>query len=173
MPTSLVAAESIAQSILLIRGHKVMLDADLAELYGVPTKALNQAVRRNMERFPADFMFQLSQDEKTEVVTNCDHLGSLRFSAVRPWVFTEHGALMAASILKSARAVEMSVFVVRAFVRLRVLARTHAELAVQLEALERKVAGHDADLRRTIAALRALIAQPGKRRQIGFVRGRQ
>lgn len=108
--------------ILTIRGEKVMLDADLAAVYGVATKALNQAVKRNGERFPSDFRFQLTKAERDEVVTNCDHLRSLRFSPVRPWAFTEHGAIMAASVLNSPRAVEMSLFVVRAFIRLREVA---------------------------------------------------
>lgn len=118
----------------------MLVDADLAEIYGVSTKALNQAVKRNAERFPEDFRFQLTAAEREEVVTNCDHLTRLRFSPVLPWAFTEHGSIMAASVLNSQRAVEMSAFVVRAFVRLRDLARTHAELARHLAALERRVA---------------------------------
>ena len=148
-----------------------MLDADLAVVYGIATKVLNQAVRRNRERFPPDFRFQLTKAERAEVVTNCDHLRGLRFSTVRPWVFTEHGALMAASVLNSPRAVQMSVFVVRAFLRLRVLTRTHAELSAKFDALERKVAGHDTDLKQMFNALRALIEPPRKLpRQIGFLR---
>jgi ORF6N domain len=146
-----------------------MLDADLAAVYGVATKALNQAVKRNVKRFPRDFRFQLTAAEHKKVVTNCDHLRSLRFSSTRPWAFTEHGAIMAATILKSPRAVEMSVFVVRAFVRLRELARNHAELALKLDALEQRVTGHDADLEDMFAALRKLIRPPRRpRRQIGF-----
>lgn len=157
--------------ILTIRGEKVMLDADLAAVYGVATKALNQAVKRNGERFPSDFRFQLTKAERDEVVTNCDHLRSLRFSPVRPWAFTEHGAIMAASVLNSPRAVEMSLFVVRAFIRLREVAHRHTELAAKLDALERKVAGHDADLKQMFAAMRALIEPVRKpRRQIGFGR---
>ena len=103
-----------------------MLDADLAELYGVSTKRLNEQVKRNHERFPADFMFQLTEEEKAQVVANCDHLNRLKFSPVLPHAFTEHGALMAASVLSTPRAVETSVFIVRAFVRLRqILASTH------------------------------------------------
>ena len=157
--------------ILTIRGEKVILDAELSGVYGVPTKVLNQAVRRNSERFPPDFRFQLTKAERDEVVTNCDHLRTLRFSPVRPWAFTEHGAIMAASVLNSPRAVEMSVFVVRAFVRLRVLTRAHSEFAAKLDALERKVGGHDTDLRQMFAALRALIEPvPKTRREIGFGR---
>jgi hypothetical protein len=146
-----------------------MLDADLAAVYGVATKAFNQAVKRNIERFPSDFRFQLTRVERDEVVTNCDHLRRLKFSTVRPWVFTEHGAVMAATVLNSPRAVEMSLFVVRAFVRLRSLTRHRAALAAKLEALERRVAGHDEDLEQMFAALRRLIEPSRKpRRQIGF-----
>ena len=120
-----------------------MVDADLAELYGVPTKALNQAVKRNQERFLEDFMFRLSRAEKDEVVTNCDHLAKLRFSSVLPHAFTEHGAIQAANVLNSPRAVEMSVHVVRAFVRLREMIGSHKELAGKLDELERKVASDD------------------------------
>ncbi len=148
-----------------------MLDADLAGVYGVATKALNQAVKRNARRFPRDFRFQLTKAEREEVVTNCDHLRSSRFASARPWAFTEHGAIMAATILTSRRAVEMSVFVVRAFIRLRGLARGHAELLVKLDALEHRVAGHDADLEEMFVALRALIQPPrNAHRQIGFGR---
>ena len=117
--SALVAPELISRRILLIRNHKVMLDTDLAELYGVETRALNQAVRRNIERFPADFMFQLTKEEKREVITNCDHLARLKFSPKLPRVFTEHGAIMAATVLNSPPAVAMSVYVVRAFIRMR------------------------------------------------------
>jgi hypothetical protein len=115
--TDLVPARPVERCILAIRGERVILDADLDRLYGVTTKALNQAVRRNVARFPDDFTFLLTPQEKTEVVTNCDHLRSLKFSPVSPRAFTEHGALMAANILNSPRAVAMSVYVIRAFVR--------------------------------------------------------
>jgi hypothetical protein len=103
----------IESRILVVREHKVIVDADLALLYGVPTKALNQAVKRNAERFPMDFMFQLSAAEKAEVVTSCDHLQKLKFSKSLPFAFTEHGAIQAANVLASPRAVEMGVYVVR------------------------------------------------------------
>ena len=109
----------VAKRILLIRGQKVMIDSDLAEIYSVTTKRFNEQVRRNIRRFPSDFMFQLTSDEKAWVVANCDHLQNLKYSPHLPYVFTEHGAIMAASVLNSAKAVEMSVFVVRAFVRMR------------------------------------------------------
>jgi hypothetical protein len=94
---------------MLIRGHKVMIDADLSELYGVSTKALNQAVKRNTSRFPEDFMFRLSPDEKQEVVTNCDHLNKLKFAKAPPFAFTEHGAIQAANVLSSPLAVDKTV----------------------------------------------------------------
>jgi hypothetical protein len=166
-----VLVKRIDRTILTLRGRHVMLDADLAAVYGVGTKVLNQAVKRNVKRFPRDFRFQLTKAERDEVVTNCDHLRSLRFASARPWAFTEHGAIMSATILNSPRAVEMSVFIVRAFIRLRELARNHAELALKLAALEHRVAGHDADLEDMFTALHALIQPPRRpRRQIGFGR---
>jgi hypothetical protein len=168
--TTLVAPESVAQRILLIRGHKVMIDADLADLYGVPTKALNQAVRRNLERFPPDFMFQLTAEEKHEVVTNCDHLARLKFSSSLPNVFTEHGALMLGNVLKSSRAMEMSLLVVRTFVQLREMLSTHKELATKLEALERKIGSHDQAIASLIDAIRQLMQVPaGSSRPMGFM----
>ena len=115
----MVARDSIARNILLIRGHKVMLDSDLAKLYGVETKVLNQATKRNRERFPSDFMFQLTSEEKKEVVTNCDHLAKLKFSSTLPYAFTEHGALMLGNVLRSDQAIEVSLLIVRTFVQLR------------------------------------------------------
>ena len=113
-----------------------MIDADPAALYGVPTKRLNEQVRRNAGRFPEDFCSQLSPAEKAEVVANCDHLARLKFSPSLPYAFTGHGAIMAANVLNSARAVKMSVHVVRAFVRLRELIASHKELVKRLDELE-------------------------------------
>ena len=112
--------EEISRRILTVRGQRVMLDADIAELYGVTTTRLNEQVKRNRHRFPDDFMFRLNSVEKAEVVAKCDNLSRLKFSPVLPYVFTEHGAIMAASVLNSKRAVETSVYVVRAFVRMTV-----------------------------------------------------
>ena len=158
------------RAILMVRGDRVMLDADLAELYGVTTKALNQAVRRNERRFPPDFMFRLTKAEKKKVVTNCDHLRRIRFSPVLPHAFTEHGAIMAANILNSERAVEASVYVVRAFVRLRQLLATNAELARRLDALEAKIGRHDEQLLAVIQAIRELMEPPPEspRKWIGY-----
>jgi hypothetical protein len=160
----------IEQAILLVRGEKVILDADLSALYGVDTKVLNQAVKRNVDRFPEDFMFRLTQAEKSEVVTNCDHLERLKFSPVLPWAFTEHGAIMAANVLSSPRAVQASVFVVRAFVRLRRMLLQHTELAAKLTELEGRVEKHDRKIIALIDAIRQLMAPPPEppRKKLGF-----
>jgi hypothetical protein len=163
----------IARRILVLRGQRVLLDADLAVLYGVPTKALSQAVRRNKTRFPHDFCFRISDIEKSEVVTICDHLPQLKFSRTTPMAFTEHGAFMAAALLNSPRAVDMSVYVVRAFVKLRQTLASHTELARKLDILEKSLATLDARTRRQFeevyAAIRALMAPPAvKSRPIGF-----
>lgn len=148
-----------------------MVDADLAELYGVPTKRFNEQVKRNRGRFPRDFAFQLTAEERAEVVANCDHLSRLKFSPTPPYAFTEHGAIMAANVLNSARAVEMSVQVVRAFVRLREMVANHKELARKFDELERRVASHDTAIATLIQALRelAMPAAPKPKRRIGFI----
>jgi len=152
------------------RGVKVVLDGDLARLYGVTTARLNQAVKRNGLRFPKDFAFQLSKDEcrilRSQFVISSGGHGGRR---TRPWAFTEHGAIMAATVLNSPRAIEMSLFVVRAFLQLRDLAVSHRELADKLADLERKVTSHDEELKTILSAFRKLIAPPLKqRRAIGF-----
>ena len=162
--------DGLQQRILVLRGERVMIDSDLAELYGVEARVLNQAVKRNPERFPVDFSFVLTKEEKQEVITNCDHLQKLKFSPHLPRVFTEHGAIMAASVLNSPRAVEMSVFVVRAFVRLRQMLIEHHELAARLDELEARVARHDNTLSTLVATIRQMATPPASpSRQIGFV----
>jgi hypothetical protein len=156
--------------ILALRAARVVLDEDLARLYGVTTGRLNQALRRNRRRFPRDFAFQLTAVEcrilKSQSVISSGAHGGRR---TRPWAFTEHGAIMAASVLNTMRAIDMSVFIVRAFLRLRDLSVPHRELAGKLEDLERRVAGHDGELQAIIAALRELIQPPPRpRRAIGF-----
>ena len=170
MTSAVIRVGTIQQRILLVRGVKVIVDADLADVYGVSTKALNQAVHRNRDRFPKDFMFQLTKDEKLEVVTNCDHLQKIKFSAVNPYVFTEHGAIMAASVLNSAKAVEVSVLVVRAFVQLREVIAGHRELARKINQLERRLSGHDSQILVMIEAIKQLMnpKPPPRPRQIGF-----
>ncbi|HXU38558.1 MAG TPA: ORF6N domain-containing protein [Blastocatellia bacterium] len=166
---SLIPPERIERLILLVRDRRVILDADLAVLYGVTTKALNQAVKRNKKRFPQDFMFRLSKKEKIEVVTNCDHLGRLKFSPVLPYAFTEHGAIMLANVLSSDRAVEASVFVVRAFVHLREMFASSRQLSEKLAELERHIATHDKQIQAVFEAIRQLLTPPKTpRRQIGF-----
>jgi len=170
-----VLVEQIEPRILFIRGERVILDADLARLYGTSTKAFNQAVRRNLARFPEDFRFQLTAEERHEVVTNCDHLARLKFARTPPYAFTEHGAIMAASVLNSPRAIDASIYVVRAFVRLRQVLATHSELSRRLEELERRVGAHDESIRTLVTAIRQLM-QPGpapKRRPIGFHAGQE
>jgi len=169
--TSIVPLEHVQSKILLIRGQKVILDADLAALYGVPTKRLNEQVKRNIERFPKDFMFQVTADEKAEVVANCDHLRPLKYSPSRPYAFTEHGAIMAASVLNSERAVQASVFVVRAFVRLKQMLGPYKELAAKLDRLEQKVCDHDKDIVAILDAIRLLMPSPEEPKQpFGFRR---
>jgi ORF6N domain len=164
-------AGDITRSILALRGHRVILDAELAALYGVPTKALNQAVKRNAERFPEDFMFRLTRVEtealnRSQFVTGSQKHRDPRFP---PFAFTEHGAIMAATILNSPRAVEMSVFVVRAFVRLRALLASNTALAHKLDELERKYQHHDEAITAILSAIRELMNPPEpKRRPIGF-----
>jgi hypothetical protein len=157
---AVVPVGQVERSILLVRGVKVMLDCDLARLYGTATKAFNQAVKRNSDRFPPDFMFQLTHREKDEVVTNCDHLLRLKFSPALPYAFTEHGAIMAASVLNTRRAIEASVFVVRAFVKLREMLAAHKELALKLTELEQRIRGHDQQIQAIVEAIRRLMAPP-------------
>ena len=168
----LTSEEMINQRILCLRGERVMLDADLAILYGVETKRLNEQVRRNRERFPDDFMFQLTAEEKAEVVANCDHLIRLKFSPQLPLAFTEHGAIMAANVLNTPRAIEAGLYVVRAFVRFRAMLATSKELGDKLLELEKKFAGHDTTIRHLVAAIRDLAGgtQDKKKRSIGYAR---
>jgi hypothetical protein len=161
---------SIDTRIAVVRGEKVLLDEDLANVYGVLTGQLNQAVKRNLARFPADFVFQLLPTEwaslKSQIVISNERRGGRR---TPPWAYTEHGAIMAAMVLKSPRAVQMSVFVVRAFAKLRQLAATHAALSDKLSELEQRVTKHDDELRQVVAAIRALLMPPKKpTRSIGF-----
>lgn len=167
---AVIRVGTIEQRILLIRGEKVIIDADLAEFYGVPTKRLNEQVKRNKDRFPDDFMFQLSAEEKSEVVAKCDHLTKLKFSKTLPYAFTEHGALMAANVLNTRRAVEMSVFIVRAFVKLRRAIAEHKELAHSLSQLERQLADHDRQILSLVQAIRQLTspASVPRKQRIGF-----
>ena len=164
---AVVPVEGIERSILLIRGQKVILDADLARLYGVTTKRLNEQVRRNQKRFPNDFMFRLTKQEVTalrsQFATSNVGRGGRRYF---PYAFTEHGAIMAANVLNSRKAIEVSVYVVRAFVRLRQILASHKELAHRLDELERK---YDSQFKSVFDAIRQLMSPPEPpRRRIGF-----
>jgi len=166
---SLIPVERIEKAISLIRGQKVMLDADLAELYGVETKVLVQAVKRNIGRFPEDFMFQLNQEEfailRSQFVTS-SNWGGRRY---RPYAFTEQGVAMLSSVLRSQRAIQVNIEIMRAFIRLRQMLASHADLARKLDALEKK---YDAQFRQVFEAIRRLMIPPEpKRRPIGFRKG--
>ncbi|HYL19587.1 MAG TPA: ORF6N domain-containing protein [Burkholderiales bacterium] len=172
---AVIPVERIETKILLIRGQKVIVDQDLAALYGVETRRLNEQVRRNLERFPEDFVFQLTDEYAalmSQFATSKPGRGGRR---KLPLVFTEHGAIMAAAVLNSARAIEVSVYVVRAFVKLRELLATHKELTKRLDELEarieKKLVAHDQTIVGILDAIRELMkpAEPSKKRRIGFV----
>jgi hypothetical protein len=167
--TAITPAAPIEKRIVILRGQRVMLDADLAEVYGVTTKRLNEQVKRNRKRFPEDFMFQLTEAEahalRSQFATTRQHGGRRTL----PYAFTEHGAVMLASVLSTPTAVKVSVLVVRAFIRLRELAGAHRDLAKHLDGLERK---YDAKFRVVFDAIRALMEPPPKeptKRRIGFL----
>lgn len=168
-----IPLERIASFILVVRGHKVLLDADLAALYGVTTKRLNEQVRRNRERFPEDFVFPLAQDEYEALRSQFATLkpGRGRHRKYLPYVFTEHGAIMAAAVLNSPRAVEMSLYVVRTFVRLREVLASNQALKRKLDELERKLGAHDQAIASILSAIRELMAPPApaKKRRMGFI----
>ncbi len=159
-PNYLVLVERIERSIFLIRNQRVMVDRDLAFLYGVSTKALNQGVKRNQRRFPPDFMFRLSKEEKNELVTNCDRFETLKHSSALPGVFTEQGVAMLSSVLNSERAIEVNILIMRAFVRLREAMGSNREFARRLDDLEKRIASHDENIRTLFQAIRQLMAAP-------------
>ena len=163
---AVVVATQIEQKIYLIRGHKVIVDADLAVLYGVATKALNQAVTRNEKRFPTDFMFRLTKEEKDELVTNCDRLQKLKHSSALPRAFTEQGVAMLSSVLNSDRAIDVNIEIMRAFVRLRQMLGAHKDLRRQLVELEKKYDDQFKIVFEAIAELMAPSEETSKR--IGF-----
>jgi hypothetical protein len=152
----------IEQCIFVLRGHKVMVDRDLAELYEVPTKSLNQSVKRNQERFPDGFMFRLTAEETKELVTKCDRFASLKHATSFPLAFTEFGVAMLSSVLHSRRAANINVQIIQTFIRLREFALTHEEFARRLSALEGTVGSHGAHIGRIFKAIRALMNPPEK-----------
>ncbi len=168
--TAIIATRKVDSKILLLRGQKVILDTDLAELYGVKVRHLNQQVKRNAKRFPLAFRFQLSAHElkilRSQNVISSEGHGGTRY---KPYAFTEHGAIMAATVLNSERAIEMSVFVVLAFVRMRRAIATNRQVLAKLSEVERRLEGHDADIQDLMEAIRELITpQDPPRRRIGF-----
>ena len=166
----IVPVGKIEQRIMLIRGEKVIIDADPAEFYGVPTKRLNEQAKRNSDRFPVDFMFQLTTEEKSEVVANCDHLTRLKFSRSLPYAFTEHGTIMAATVLNPPGAIEVSVYIIRVFVRLRQIIWENKELSVQFAQIERQLSDHDEAIRDLVRIINHFIKPdpPPPKRRIGF-----
>ena len=171
----LIPQEVVENKIYLIRGHKVMVDRDLAVLYGIPTKRLNEQVRRNIRRFPDDFMFQLTKQEilmlnirslrlRSQIATS--KRGGLRYL---PYVFTEQGVAMLSSVLNSERAIQVNIAIMRVFVKLKQILSTHKDLVHKLNELERKIEKHDVDIQSIFEAIRQLMAPPEKsRRMIGF-----
>jgi hypothetical protein len=166
---SLVPIELIQGKIIVIREEKVIIDRDLAQLYGVSTKALNQAVTRNRNRFPPDFMFRVTKAEKDELVTICDRFRPLKHSSIMPRAFTEQGIAMLSSVLKSNRAIEVNIAIMRAFVQLRKLSFSHKQLAHKLQEIETRVEDHNQQIQAIFEAIRQLMIPPEKpRRKIGF-----
>lgn len=172
-PKELITEKRILSTIMVIRGEKVILDSDLAALYGVETRRLNEQVRRNIDKFPSDFMFQLTKKEfddlKSQIAISSSGWGGRRKP---PLVFTEHGALQAANVLNSEQANKMSIFIVRAFVRLREMALTNEKLSRKIDQLEKRVSDHDEVLIQLVREIRKLIDTPkprGKKRSIGFI----
>ena len=165
-----IVAPSVESRILILRHLRVILDSDLAELYGVRAKQLNQQTKRNRDRFPGDFMFQLTAKEhdalRSQIVTSKKGRGGRRYP---PYAFTEHGAIMAATVLNSKRAIEMSVFVVRAFVRMREMLAKNRQLAAKIKELDRRLETHDTAIEEIIDAIKELMApEAASKRKIGF-----
>jgi hypothetical protein len=161
--------DRICQKIHEIRGVRVIIDRDLADLYGVETRALNQAVKRNINRFPGNFMFQLNDKEKNKLITICDRFRTLKHASINPYAFTEHGALMASTVLNSDQAVRMSVYIIQAFVKFREALSSHGEIIRRLDDLEKNAGVHDEAIREIAAAIRQLMAPEEKtKRKIGF-----
>jgi phage regulator Rha-like protein len=167
---ALVLAKKVDSKILVLRDQKVILDAELAALYGVSVKRLNEQIKRNAKRFPADFLFRLSpaeyQNLRSQNATSSSSHGGRRYL---PHAFTEHGAIMAATVLNSKRAIEMSIFVVRAFVRMRQALAANQQIVTKLSEIERRLEGHDVEIQELVDAIRELMAPlPANNRRIGF-----
>ena len=167
--TEITPIESIIRKIIFLHNEKILLDRDLAELYGVSTKALNQAVTRNRRRFPPDFMFRVTKAEKDELVTNCDRFRSLKHSSAMPRAFTEQGVAMLSSVLNSDRAIEVNIAIMRAFVQLRKITSSQKQLARKLQEIEARLEDHDESIGAIFEAIQQLMTPPEEpRKRIGF-----
>jgi hypothetical protein len=167
----IIPDEVIMNKILLIRGQKVMVSNDLAALYGVTTKRLNEQVKRNIKRFPGNFMFQLTEKEKDKVVAICDHLQNLKYSPYLPYVFTEHGTVMLANVLNSDRAIQVSIRIVEIYIRMRKYMLSNKELLLKIEQLEKRIGNQDERIALVFNYLKKFIEfQEVPRKQIGFKR---
>ncbi|MGA7159675.1 MAG: ORF6N domain-containing protein [Bacteroidota bacterium] len=167
--TQLVPFDLIEHRIFLLRGQRVMFDRDLAELYGVETKYLNRQVKRNRERFPREFMFQVTNKERNELVTNWHRFDSLKHSNMLPFAFTEHGVAMLSSVLHGKRAIRINILIIKVFVKLREILTNHKKLALRLKELEMRVDKHDDTIMAIFDAIRQLMAPPERpKRPIGF-----
>jgi phage regulator Rha-like protein len=167
----IITEEFIMSKILLIRDQKVMIDSDLAVLYGVPTKRLNEQVKRNIKRFPSNFMFQLTEFEKEQVVANCDHLKKLKFSSTLPYVFTEHGTMMLGNVLSSDRAIEFSIKIVEAFIKMREFLTNNLSIKLDIEKIKKKLINHDKNIELVFSYLDEMIEKQDKkveRNKIGY-----
>lgn len=182
MGNKLIATTTIENRIFTIRGQKVMIDRDLAELYGVKTMVLNQAVKRNLKRFPDDFMFKLNKDEFKELITNCDRFKSLKHSPTTPYAFTEQGVSMLSSVLNSDKAITINIEIIRAFVRLRQYAMLQTAktqglielekmLMLHIENTDNRFVEHDKTIKQIIGVLNNLIDKPKETKKIGFDTG--
>ena len=167
----IIPDELIMSKIVLIREQKVMIDRDLAELYGVTTKRLNEQVKRNINRFPSNFMFQLTEIEKAYVVANCDHLKKLKFSSTLPYVFTEHGTMMLGNVLNSERAVAFSIRIVEVFIKMRDLLTDNLSLKLEVEMIKKKLINQDKNIELVFSYLDELIDKQDnktERNKIGY-----
>ncbi len=166
-----IISENIENRIFLVRKQKVMIDRDIAELYGVETKNLNRQVKRNIDRFPAEFMFQLTKMEKDELVTNWHRLTSLKHSSSLPYVFTEYGIVMLAGILNSEQAVRASILITQTFVKLKEIIRTNKEIEKKINSLEKKLTNHDEEIKLLFNAIKHLLKEEEKpRKKIGYLK---
>ena len=170
MSNNIIPIEVITERIFEIRGEKVMIDADLAKLYGVPTKRLNEAVKRNSKRFPKDLMFRLSTEERNELVANCDRFTNLKHSSSMPHAFTEAGVAMLSSVLNSETAIQINLQIIRAFIRLRRMLMDHDALRLAIEGLERRVGKNERNIQLAIKAIQSILTPdpPKKKGKMGF-----